>query len=255
MPLEPPQPPRIRKKSVVRGWGRGRPGGGPGVLGVVARRLAAAPPGRTSGMRPGNTSGMGPGNVAVVAAQSGVGRSTFALNAAVAAVKTGALVMFSLLEMSSTELMQKIAAAEGRDPLHYLTHQGGLTAEGWETVRRLGPELFQFLPLRVYRPDGEALGDIASAARACARADGLGLLVVDYLQEAEVGQFHTGTRRRHSARHVDQRALEGRKPSAPRPGPHLPRGPLHNPYRPSPARHGRPAQSRHRRPPPGRASA
>jgi replicative DNA helicase len=140
------------------------------------------------------TSGMRPGNVTVVAAQSGVGKSTFALNAAVAAAKTGAKVMFSSLEMSSTELMQKIAAAEGKIALHHLTHQGGLTAEGWETVRRLGPELFQSLPLRVYRPDGASLGDIASAARACARGDGLELLVVDYLQLVEVEQSRNVTR-------------------------------------------------------------
>ncbi|MFD5066137.1 DnaB-like helicase C-terminal domain-containing protein, partial [Streptomyces sp. NPDC058394] len=48
------------------------------------------------------TSGMRPGNVTVIAAQSGVGKSTLALNAAVAAAKTGAKVMFSSLEMSST---------------------------------------------------------------------------------------------------------------------------------------------------------
>lgn len=140
------------------------------------------------------TSGMRPGNVTVVAAQSGVGKSTFALNAAVAAAKTGAKVMFSSLEMSSTELMQKIAAAEGKIALHHLTHQGGLTAEGWETVRRLGPELFQSLPLRVYRPDGASLSDIASAARACARDGGLELLVVDYLQLVETEQSRNTTR-------------------------------------------------------------
>ncbi|MFD5572738.1 DnaB-like helicase C-terminal domain-containing protein [Streptomyces cadmiisoli] len=140
------------------------------------------------------TSGMRPGNVTVVAAQSGVGKSTFALNAAVAAAKTGARVMFSSLEMSGTELMQKVAAAEGKIPLHHLTHQGALTAEGWETVRRLGPELFQQLPLRVYRPDGASLSDIASAARACARGDGLDLLVVDYLQLVEVEQSRSITR-------------------------------------------------------------
>ncbi|MDT0469690.1 DnaB-like helicase C-terminal domain-containing protein [Streptomyces gibsoniae] len=140
------------------------------------------------------TSGMQPGNVTVVAAQSGVGKSTLALNAAVAAAKTGAQVMFSSLEMSGTELMQKITAAEGKIALHHLTHQGGLTAEGWETVRRLGPELFRSLPLRVYRPDGASLGDIASAARACARADGLQLLVVDYLQLVEVEQSRSITR-------------------------------------------------------------
>lgn len=140
------------------------------------------------------TSGMQPGNVTVVAAQSGMGKSTFALNAAVAAAKTGAPVMFSSLEMSETELMQKIAAAEGKIALHHLTHQGGLTQDGWDTVMRLGPELFQKLPLRVYRPDGATLGDIASAARACARNGGLKLLVVDYLQLIEVEQSRNSTR-------------------------------------------------------------
>ncbi|MFH8797559.1 replicative DNA helicase [Streptomyces sp. NPDC017941] len=140
------------------------------------------------------TSGMQPGNVTVVAAQSGVGKSTFALNAAVSAAKTGAPVLFSSLEMSGTELMQKIAAAEGKIALHHLTHQGGLTAEGWEIVRRLGEELFRSLPLRVYRPDGASLSDIASAARACARDGGLALLVVDYLQLVEVEQSRHITR-------------------------------------------------------------
>ncbi|MER6249347.1 DnaB-like helicase C-terminal domain-containing protein [Streptomyces griseorubiginosus] len=140
------------------------------------------------------TSGMQPGNVTVVAAQSGIGKSTLALNAAVAAAKTGAKAMFSSLEMSSTELMQKIAAAEGKIALHHLTHKGGLTVEGWETVRRLGVELFQTLPLRVYRPDGASLWDITSAARACARADGLDLLVVDYVQLVEVEQSRNITR-------------------------------------------------------------
>jgi len=140
------------------------------------------------------TSGMQPGNVTVIAAQSGVGKSTLALNAAVAAAKTGAKVMFSSLEMSGTELMQKIVAAEGQVALHHLTHQGALTDQGWETVNRLGPDLFRSLPLRVYRPDGASLSDITSAARACARDGGLELLVVDYLQLVEVEQSRSITR-------------------------------------------------------------
>ena len=140
------------------------------------------------------TSGMHPGNVTVIAAQSGVGKSTLALNVAVAAAKTGVRTMFSSLEMSSVELMQKIVAAEGRIALHHLTHEGGLTQEGWEIVKGLGPELFRELPLLVYRPDGASLGDIASAARAAARNGGLGLLVVDYLQLIETEQSRNMTR-------------------------------------------------------------
>ncbi|MEV5249849.1 replicative DNA helicase [Streptomyces werraensis] len=140
------------------------------------------------------TSGMQPGNVTVIAAASGIGKSTLALNSAVAAAKTGAKVMFASMEMSATELMQKIAAAEGKIALHHLTHQGGLTDEGWKTLNRLGQELFRELPLRVYRPDGATLGDIASAARASARAGGLDLLVADYLQLIEVEQSRGITR-------------------------------------------------------------
>ncbi|MGW0573030.1 replicative DNA helicase [Streptomyces tauricus] len=140
------------------------------------------------------TSGMHPGNVTVIAAGSGVGKSTLALNAAVAAAKTGARVMFSSLEMSSTELMQKIAAAEGKIALHHLTQQGGMTSEDWKQVERLGRELFRTLPLRVYRPDGASLRDIESAARGCARADGLDVLVVDYVQLVEVEQSRHITR-------------------------------------------------------------
>lgn len=140
------------------------------------------------------TCGMRPGNVTVIAAASGVGKSTLALNAAVAAAKAGARVMFSSLEMSSTELMQKIAAAEGRIALHHLTQQDGLTSDDWKEVERLGRELFKTLPLRVYQPDSAALRDIESAARSCVRGDGLDVLVVDYLQLVEVEHSRNSNR-------------------------------------------------------------
>ncbi|MGW5003262.1 replicative DNA helicase [Streptomyces hydrogenans] len=140
------------------------------------------------------TSGMHPGNVTVIAAQSGVGKSTLALNAAVAAAKKGAKVMFSSLEMSSTELMHKIVAAEGRIGLHHLTRKDGLTPESWKEVERLGRELFRTLPLRVYRPDGAFLRDIESAARASVRNGGLDVLVVDYVQLVETEQARNATR-------------------------------------------------------------
>lgn len=84
--------------------------------------------------------------------------------------------------------------AEGKLALHHLTHRGGLTPDGWKVVERLGPELFRSLPMRVYRPDGASMGDIASAARACAREAGLDLLVVDYLQLVEVEYSRNSTR-------------------------------------------------------------
>lgn len=140
------------------------------------------------------TAGMKPGNVTVIAAGSGGGKSTLALNAAVAAAKSGAKVLFSSLEMSKTELMMKIAAAEGMVPLHHLNREGALSSDGWAAVERLGRELFATLPMRIYRPDGATLLDIASAARATVRAGGLDVLVVDYLQLIEVEQSRNVTR-------------------------------------------------------------
>jgi replicative DNA helicase len=149
------------------------------------------------------TSGMKPGNVTVIAAQSGIGKSTVALNAATAAAKSGATVLFSSLEMSEFELMTKIAAAEGKLALHHLTHEGELTEEGWKTVERLGPDLFKKLSLRVYRPDSASLGDITAAARASARDGGLQLLVVDYLQLVEV-EHDRGTNREQAVAAVSR---------------------------------------------------
>lgn len=141
------------------------------------------------------TSGMHEGNVTVIGAASGVGKSTLALNTAVAAAKAGSKVMFTSLEMSTTELMHKIVAAEGRIAMHHLTRQGGMTPKDWETVERLGRELFRTLQMRTYRPEGAALRDIESAARAATRAGGgLDLLVVDYLQLVDVEQSRNSTR-------------------------------------------------------------
>lgn len=140
------------------------------------------------------TAGMQPGNVTVIAAQSGVGKSTLALNAAVNAAKAGGKVLFSSLEMSANELMGKIVAAEGQLALHHLTREGGLNEEGWETVRRLSPDLFRSLPLRIYRPEGASLRDIEGAARASLRAGGLDVLVVDYIQLVEVEQNRSQSR-------------------------------------------------------------
>ncbi|MFF4771086.1 replicative DNA helicase [Streptomyces sp. NPDC001255] len=140
------------------------------------------------------TSGMRPGNVTVVAAASGAGKSTLALNMAVSAAKTGAKTLFSSLEMSTTELMHKIAAAEAEIPLHHLTREGGLTDKEWDKLRDAGTRLFRTLPLRVSQPEGASLADILSTARTCVRADGLDLLVVDYLQLVETTQHHGSTR-------------------------------------------------------------
>lgn len=131
------------------------------------------------------TAGMRPGNVTVIAAQSGIGKSTLALNIATNAAKHGAAVMFSSLEMSADEVMEKIIAAEGSVSLARLKHKAGMTEADWEKVRDVAP-LIRGLRLHLDQPEGATLTDIASAARATKREHGLDVLVVDYLQLVEI---------------------------------------------------------------------
>lgn len=132
------------------------------------------------------TGGMKPGNVTVIAAPSGVGKSTLALNFATTAARAGHAVQFSSLEMSNYEVLAKIIADEMRVPLGHLMREGALTEQGWEKVRAFAASAGRDLRLRIHQPDGATLSDIAAAARATKRESGLDVLAVDYLQLVEV---------------------------------------------------------------------
>ena len=92
--------------------------------------------------------GLRAGDLVILAARPGVGKTSFALNLAVNAAKAGTSVAFFSLEMSASQLMQRILCAEARVSLSKI--RGGFIAEG----------------------DWGAIAD----------AQGNGLIIVDYLQ-------------------------------------------------------------------------
>ncbi|HEX9891084.1 MAG TPA: replicative DNA helicase [Actinomycetota bacterium] len=125
--------------------------------------------------------GLHPGNLIVVAARPGVGKSSFVTNVARNAAVEGTPVAMFSLEMSRSEIAMRLLCAEARVP--------------WDKVRaaRVGPEdwgriaeaaeALDRAPLWIADSGNLNIVDIrAKARRLKSKPEGLGLIIVDYLQ-------------------------------------------------------------------------
>lgn len=133
--------------------------------------------------------GFKPGQLIVIAARPAVGKSTVALDLARnAAIGAGIPTAFYTLEMSRTEVVERLLAAETNIPLTRLT-KGDLSEPEWlrlaQTRERIDPA-----PLFIEDSSSLTLMEIRSRSRRLTTRHNLGLIVVDYLQ-----LLNTGTRR------------------------------------------------------------
>lgn len=121
------------------------------------------------------------GDLVILAARPGVGKTSFALNLAVNAAKSGAAVAFFSLEMSSGQLVQRILCAEARASLSKI--RGGYISEGdWGAIADASNKLSK---LELFIDDSPGLSILearAKARRELRRTEGKGLIIVDYLQ-------------------------------------------------------------------------
>ncbi len=121
------------------------------------------------------------GDLVILAARPGVGKTSFALNMAVNAAKSGAAVAFFSLEMSAGQLVQRILCAEARVSLSKI--RAGFISEGdWGAIADASNTLSK---LDLYIDDSPGLSILearAKARRELRRAEGKGLIIVDYLQ-------------------------------------------------------------------------
>ncbi len=127
--------------------------------------------------------GLRGGDLVVLAARPGVGKTSFALNMAVNAAKKGVAVAFFSLEMSSSQLVQRVLCAEARVSLSKI--RGGFVSEGdWGAIADAMNSLSK---LELYIDDSPGLSILEARAKARrelrhASGQGAGLIVVDYLQ-------------------------------------------------------------------------
>ena len=122
--------------------------------------------------------GMNPGELIFIAARPGMGKTSIALNIALAVAKdTDKAVAIFSLEMAREQLVSRMLAYEGLvNGKKLLT--GNLTAEDW---RRIGEAASTISNTNMYVDDNPML-TVADMNAACRRVENLGLVVIDYLQ-------------------------------------------------------------------------
>lgn len=124
--------------------------------------------------------GLRPGNLIILAARPAVGKTSFAMNLAANAAKSGAPVAFFSLEMSSNEITQRLLAAEAGLALSRMRN-GQLTEGDWSQLIQASSDLSN-CELYVDDSAGLSIVELRTKARRMMRNKKNGLIIVDYLQ-------------------------------------------------------------------------
>jgi replicative DNA helicase len=140
------------------------------------------------------TTGFQPGNFIILAARPGMGKTSFALNMAVAASReeTDPVAFFSL-EMSNDELVQRLICAEARISMHDM-RRGNIKPHHWEKISDAMGTLNE-LPIYLDDTGGLSVSEIRSRCRRLKSAGGLSAVFIDYLQLLRPGVLTKGSNR------------------------------------------------------------
>jgi replicative DNA helicase len=127
-------------------------------------------------------SGLQKGNLIIVAARPGVGKSSFVTNLARnVAVDAGATVMMFSLEMSRFEIGMRLLCGEAKVPWDRV-RSGRVATEEWTRLAEAA-EVLHEAPLYIVDSGNVTIVDIrAKARRLRSSRQGLGVIIVDYLQ-------------------------------------------------------------------------
>ncbi|HDR3524584.1 replicative DNA helicase [Bacillus pacificus] len=142
------------------------------------------------------TCGLQEGDFVVLGARPSMGKTAFALNVGLHAAKSGAAVGLFSLEMSSKQLLKRMASCIGevsggrlKNPKHRFA------IEDWEKVSKAFAEIGE-LPFEIYDNAGISVQDIWMQTRKLKRKHGDKkiLIIVDYLQLITGDSKHKGNR-------------------------------------------------------------
>ena len=133
------------------------------------------------------TSGWQPSDLIIIAARPSMGKTALALNMAQnAAIKAGVKVALFSLEMSKEQLVQRILCSEAMvDQQRVRT--GELLDSDWpKLTQAVGP--LSEAPIFIDDTVGISLAELRSKARRLKLEQGLGLIIIDYLQLMTIGR-------------------------------------------------------------------
>lgn len=124
--------------------------------------------------------GLRGGDLIILAARPAVGKTSFALNLAVNAAKSGASVTFLSLEMSATQLVQRILCAEARLSLSKV--RAGFVSKNDFVLLKEAAKRLEKLDMMVDDTPALTIPELRAKARRELRNKEKGLIIVDYLQ-------------------------------------------------------------------------
>ncbi len=142
------------------------------------------------------TAGLQNSDLIIVAARPSMGKTAFALCAALnAAIKQNVPVAIFSLEMSKQQLMHRMLAIRGRVNLSSLRRPATLKDEEWKNLYAAA-DIISNAPIFIDDSPGLSTLELRARARRLKAEHGLGLVVIDYLQLMR------------SSRRTDSRELE-----------------------------------------------
>ncbi len=145
------------------------------------------------------TTGFQPGNFIIVAARPGMGKTSWALNAAIAAAResadtgSGAPVAFFSLEMSNEELVQRLISSEARISMHDM-RSGNIRDRQWDEIAKAIGSLSD-APIYLDDSGGLTVTEVRSRCRRLKAGRGLSAIFIDYLQLLRPGTLSKGANR------------------------------------------------------------
>lgn len=129
--------------------------------------------------------GLNPSDFILIAARPGMGKTSFAMNIAVnaARIHPGKKVAVFSLEMSREQLVSRMLSSEGRIPSDALK-TGRIESSQWRGLNEAA-EMLNMIELYVDDTPSITIGEMKAKLR---RLNGLGLVVIDYLQLMSTGR-------------------------------------------------------------------
>lgn len=148
------------------------------------------------------TSGFQRSDLIIVAARPSVGKTAFALNIAQnVAVRAGETVAIFSLEMSASQLVQRMICAESNVDAGRM-RTGYLEGDDWE---KLSMAIGSLSEAQVYIDDtpGITVADIRAKCRRLKKEKGLGMILIDYLQLIQ-GRGKSGENRQQEVSEISR---------------------------------------------------
>ncbi|MCK5767843.1 MAG: replicative DNA helicase, partial [Candidatus Atribacteria bacterium] len=127
------------------------------------------------------TTGFQPSELIIIAGRPGMGKTAFCMNIAQnAAISKNTSVAIFSLEMSKSQLVQRMLCSEARVDAHNL-RKGGLAESDWPTLSMAAGRLSS-APIFIDDSAGATSLEIKAKARRLKAQHNLGLIIIDYMQ-------------------------------------------------------------------------